>query len=242
VFYETLAAYYDQIFPAAQATVSFLDRNYSASGVKTILDLACGTGTYSLALARLGYYVLGTDLEPGMVDAARQKAEEEQLDVRFTVADMRDADKLGEAFDGLFCVGNSLAHLLDENDLTQALQAMCTALKEGGTAILQIVNFDHILVLGDTELPLIENENLRFVRIYRPQSEERLVFDSVLEIKKENGVKERLENSVTLRPIRKAQLEKYLLDAGFVGVKIYGNFKEEPYTQSAQAIVAVAKK
>ena len=242
MFYETLAAYYDQIFPAAQATVSFLDRNYSASGNKAILDLACGTGTYSLALARLGYYVLGTDLEPGMVDAARQKAEEERLDVRFAVADMRDADKLGKTFDGLFCIGNSLAHLLDENDLTQAMQAMCRALTEGGTAIIQIVNFDRILALGDTELPLIENENLRFVRIYRPQSEERLVFDSVLEIKKENGAIEQLENSVTLRPIRKVALEKHLYDAGFGSIAFYGNFKEEPYTQSAQAIVVVAKK
>ncbi|MDW7651104.1 MAG: class I SAM-dependent methyltransferase [Bacillota bacterium] len=242
MFYETLAVYYDEIFPAEPTKISFLDKQFKMNGAVRILDSACGTGTYTLELARLGYETWGIDLEANMVEAARQKANRQNLNACFQVSDMRRADKLGKTFDGLFCIGNSLAHLLHEKDLAQALSAMYHALGDGGIAVIQIVNFDRIMALGDTELPLIERENLRFIRTYRPRSEHSLIFDSVLEVKTEERVISRLQNSVKLRPIRKRDLEKYLLAAGFSEIRTFGNFKEEPYRDDSAATVMVAAK
>jgi len=114
-------------------------------------------------------------------------------------------------------------------------------LSSPGTAVFQIVNFDRILSLGDTELPLIERENLRFTRIYRPRSEERLVFDSALEVTRDDGRRERFENSIELRPIRKADLEQWLFGAGFTSVRTYGDFRKGEYSLSSQATVMVAR-
>jgi ubiquinone/menaquinone biosynthesis C-methylase UbiE len=240
LFYEVLSAHYDIVFPLEPGKVTFLEKEFKAKNARCVLDLACGTGTYALELAKLGFETWGTDLEPGMIELARSKATNEQSTAKFAVGDMREPEGLGVKFDGLFCIGNSLAHLLDINDVMQALRGMYNVLHAGGAAVLQIVNFDRILAAGDTQLPLIEREGLRFIRTYRPRSEERLVFDSVLEVS-ENGNPKRYENSVELRPIRRHDLEQWLHEAGFSTVRTYGDFEYGEHTVKSQATVMIAE-
>jgi len=242
MFYRSLAGYYDLIFPAEQNKTAFLHKEFTAAGARRVLDLACGTGTYALELARLGYEAWGTDLEPVLVNKAQKKAADTQLAARFAVGDMREPDALGLMFDGLFCIGNSLAHLLEKNDLMKALAAMRKVLHSPGRAVLQIVNFDRILAAGDTKLTLIEREGLRFTRTYRPWGEERLLFDSVLEVTGKDEGADRFENCVILRPIRRADLETLLLEAGFTVVRAYGDYNYGEYRAAdSQATIAVAE-
>ncbi|MBS3948856.1 MAG: class I SAM-dependent methyltransferase [Dethiobacter sp.] len=242
MFYHSLAGHYDLIFPLEQTKTAFLHREFSAVGARRVLDLACGTGTYALELARLGYKVWGTDLEPVLIEQAQQKAADANVEVRFTVGDMREPEALGLLFDGLFCIGNSLPHLLEKHDLKRALAAMRGVLHSPGRAVLQIVNFDRILASGDTKLPLIEREGLRFTRTYRPRGEERLLFDSVLEVTGKDESSGCFENRVVLRPIRRADLEMLLLEAGFTVVRVYGDYKYGEYQAAeSQATIAVAE-
>jgi glycine/sarcosine N-methyltransferase len=124
LFYEQLAKHYDVVFPLEQGKVAFLHKEFAARGARRILDLACGTGTYTLELARLGYEAYGTDLEPGMVDVAREKAAALKSEAKFAVGDMLEPQTLGIIFDGLLCIGNSLAHLSGREDLAKAIRAM----------------------------------------------------------------------------------------------------------------------
>lgn len=71
-----------------------------------ILDVGCGPGRHALALARMGYEVVGVDISATFVDLARQAAEAEGLGerARFEVADARSADawaRLG-SFDAVY--------------------------------------------------------------------------------------------------------------------------------------------
>lgn len=241
MFYQMLADYYDLIFPREQSKTDFLHREFAAVGARRVLDLACGTGTYTIELARLGYEAWGTDLEPALIKRAQKKAADARVAAKFIAGDMREPDALGLLFDGLFCIGNSLAHLVEQNDLERALAAMRRVLRSPGRAVLQIVNFDRILALGDTELPLIERKGLRFTRKYMPQGEERLLFASVLEVTGEEST-DRFENSVTLRPIRRSALERMLFEAGFEIVRVYGDYKYGEYQAAdSQATIAVAE-
>jgi SAM-dependent methyltransferase len=52
-----------------------------------ILDVGCGAGTNSLALARAGFRVSGIDLAEGAIEAARNRAERANLKIDFQVAD-----------------------------------------------------------------------------------------------------------------------------------------------------------
>ncbi len=241
MFYEQLAKYYDVVFPLDSAKATFLDREFKTVGAVRILDLACGTGAYTLALAKLGYETIGTDLEPQMVDLAKEKAAAQGEAVHFAVGDMSEPQNLGLSFDGLLCIGNSLAHLTKGDDLARALRAMKGVLRSGGVAVFQVVNFDRILAHGDTDLPLIERQGVRFRRTYRPQNEEKLVFESVLEVAQPAGGCACYKNSVELRPIRKDELEELILAAGFSRIRVYGDFKYGEYGIDSQAVVISAQ-
>ncbi|MGP9683829.1 class I SAM-dependent methyltransferase [Brachybacterium sp. AOP3-A1-3] len=77
-----------------------------------ILDAGCGTGRLGGHLARSGHRVVGVDLDPHLIDVAR----EDHPDVRWEVGnlaelDLRDADGLSEQFDLQLCAGNVLTFL-----------------------------------------------------------------------------------------------------------------------------------
>ena len=77
--YESLAACYDELtydIPY-EKTLTFFERLCAREHVqpRSVLDLACGTGSLSLLLARRGYRVIGADLSSDMLAEAEQKAQ-----------------------------------------------------------------------------------------------------------------------------------------------------------------------
>ncbi len=71
-FYEQISKYYDYIFPAGKEQIDFIE---TAAGTppKKVLDIACGSGGYSVALAKDGYSVTAVDLDEKMVESALVK-------------------------------------------------------------------------------------------------------------------------------------------------------------------------
>jgi len=57
-------------------------------GVKTVLDLGCGTGGHALILAKRGYEIVGVDRSKEMLKIARDKAKSAKLDVEFIESDI----------------------------------------------------------------------------------------------------------------------------------------------------------
>ena len=71
----------------------------------TVLDAGCGTGRVAIELARLGHDVVGVDVDPAMLEAARAKAP----GLTWIVADLTDpALDLGRTFDVVVMAGNVL--------------------------------------------------------------------------------------------------------------------------------------
>jgi 2-polyprenyl-3-methyl-5-hydroxy-6-metoxy-1,4-benzoquinol methylase len=93
----------------------------SLRGVR-LLDVACGHGRASRALARLGAAVTGVDLSAELVAAARRSAAEDDLGVRYHLADVADLDAWwdGAVFDGAVC---EMA-LMDIDDLDATVAAV----------------------------------------------------------------------------------------------------------------------
>ncbi len=58
------------------------------------LDLACGTGGATLALAAAGIDTTGVDRSPAMLRIARRRAQEVGLTVPFVAADMRHLENV----------------------------------------------------------------------------------------------------------------------------------------------------
>jgi SAM-dependent methyltransferase len=112
---------------------------------RDVLDCACGIGTQALGLARRGYRVTGTDISEREVERARREAERLGVDARFAVADFRDLAVAGGPFDAVLCCDNALPHLLDPEDVVQALREMHARLRPGGLLVVTLRDFDRAL-------------------------------------------------------------------------------------------------
>ena len=174
-FYEDLSRYYEFIFPVREAQKSFLRSHFDRAGVKSVLDVACGTGAYTREIVRWGLRGVGIDLDPTMIERARELARGEGMAAEFAAADMRDLSAYRGRFDAVTCLGNSLPHLLSDADILRTLGEMARALGEKATAtgergllIIQTVNYDRILKHRPPELPEIrdDRQGIVFRRFY----------------------------------------------------------------------------
>lgn len=129
-------ALYDLVLPTDLQMERFYVEAAGGRG-RHVLDLACGTGRFTLPLARSGATVTGGDLSERMLAAARQRAAAEGLAIDFVTLDMRDFD-LGRRLDAVTIAANSLLHLTETSDILRLLAAVRHHLAPGGQLIFDI--------------------------------------------------------------------------------------------------------
>lgn len=245
-FYEEIAQHYDDIFPVAAAQREFL-LTLAGPAPCRVLDVACGTGGYSAALAEAGHETLACDLDPAMVGRAAARP-----GVFAFAADMSRLDQTPElnnlTFGLVFCIGNSLVHLPDRETAAATLVQFHKLLEPGGRLLLQIINYDRIIDQQIPGLPAIENPaaGLRFTRQYRLDAESgRVAFTTELILADQSGsLKMRsFVNTVELLALRSGELQQFCRQAGFADIRLYGGFSGQPFEiQKSQPLVLVAQK
>ncbi len=106
-----------------------------------ILELAVGTGRLAIPLASAGYSVTGVDLDPAMIDRARQRVRNTRAEDRLTLV---QADLVGlrlpdaGSFRLAFIALNSLLLLPTRADQRAALKALADHLAPGGLAVVDV--------------------------------------------------------------------------------------------------------
>lgn len=96
-----------------------------------VLDVGCGPGRHSLALARRGFAVTGVDCSPDFVALARRAAAAEGLAARFEVLDVRDLAWHAE-FAAAICLCQGGFGLLGGHDEVPVFGRIVAALRPGG--------------------------------------------------------------------------------------------------------------
>ena len=99
-----------------------------------IVELGCGTGSFTQVLKKKGYDIIGIDMSPDMLNVARNKAAAEGLDIMYLEQDMRELDLYCTA-GTIVSVCDSVNYVLSDEELLETFKLVNNFLFPGGVFI-----------------------------------------------------------------------------------------------------------
>jgi len=104
---------------------------------KTLLDMACGSGIFAIAMAKKGLKVTGMDVSEPLLKIAREEAHYKGVEVEWVNASMSEFNPT-HLYDCVTCWFDSLNYLLHIEDLSNTFKKACESLSPGGYFIFDM--------------------------------------------------------------------------------------------------------
>lgn len=244
--YTAFAAYYDRLtgdvdYAGLAAYLRELFLRHQGAVPRTLLDLACGSGSLSLELAA-DAEVIGVDGSEDMLALAGEKAADAGRSLLFLRQDMRSLDLYGTV-GGAVCVLDSLNHLLCTADIRSVLRRLRLFLEPGGLFVFDVnTPYKHRAVLGDNAF-VFEEEDLFCVwrNRYFPRTGEVAMMLDFFVPSGEDGRYDRLSDEVRERAYAEPTLRRLLCEEGFEILAVYGDRSFAPPGPEEERLVFVAR-
>jgi len=225
--YDALASSYDELMVDGSylKRANWLERLFKKSRipVKTVLDLACGTGTIACLLAERGYDVIATDMsEEMLIQAAGKAAVLEERAPLFLLQSMPKL-RLAEPVDTVVSTMDSLNYLTREKDIRETFRRVYRWLKPGGQFIFD-VNTPYKLRRMDRQMYMDETEESFCVwRTFFSEKTSCCTYQVDLFQLNGDGTWEREYEEHRERAWTEEQLREYLEEAGFEQITVTGD-------------------
>ena len=244
--YEFLAGCYDELTydVGYSAWADYIEAHFRKKGLpgKTVLDLACGTGSLTRELARRGYEMIGVDQSPEMLaEAAEKNRDGEGIAPIFLCQSMEKLDLYG-TIDACVCCLDSVNYVTNPRQLQKAFQRVYLFLMPGGLFLFD-VNTPAKLQGLDGQVFLDETEDAYCVwrAEWSKRSRTCTYFMDLFRLE-ENGLWRREEELHRERAYPVDQLTAMLERAGFSDIRTYAAFQFRPPAPGAQRIFFTARK
>jgi SAM-dependent methyltransferase len=243
-FYDALAPDYDLMTGFEKRFIQerpFFHMLVDKFRIQSVLDAGSGTGFHSLLLAQLGVDVTAIDISPKMITFVRKHAKRLGLDVKALVSSFENIPNVvGESFDAVLSLGNSLAHAASREDLLHSLRAFGAVLRPAGILFIQNLNYDRILAQREKVQSVKEVGNKTFVRFY--DYDEKSVTFNILTIERtEEGIDQR-HRTIKLLPLVKSDIIGALESAGFMDIQVFGGISMEDFVpKTSKDLVILAR-
>ena len=242
--YHALASSYDRLTSDVdyEKIVSFYHEILQQEGVtpRTVIDLACGTGSVALVMARQGYEVIGVDMSEEMLTVAAQRAAELPRMPVFSCQKLQQL-RLPRGVDMAVCALDGLDYILDPADCQQAIRRIYRALNPGGIFIFD-VNTPEKLHAMDGQVFLDEDEDVYCV--WRGEFDEQTNICSYgMDLfQREGNVWHRSFEEHQEYAYSAAELTAYSKNAGFTHIRVYADGKLTAPEAGEQRIYFSARK
>lgn len=219
-FYSAFVSDYDDITSFNERLISqrlIIEKLVEKYNIKEALDAGCGTGIYSILLAKSGVKVTAVDISKDMVKKLNHNASKLNVKINTIVSDLKNIDQyLKQKFDAIFCLGNTVPHILKTSDLFRIYKNFFRFLKPSGVLIVQQLNYDRILKERET----IQNIKLANDKIYiRFYDYDKIFINFFMLVVDMKHSQRCLLEKVLLKPYLSKDHKKYLMEAGYQ--KIY---------------------
>jgi SAM-dependent methyltransferase len=203
----------------------------------SVLDLCCGPGRCSIALAKKGFSVTGVDRTEYLLDKAREGASAAHVEIEWVQKDMRDFVR-PDAFALVLSMFTSFGYFNDKRDDLTVLENMLASLQPGGACLIELLGKERLAkILQPTTSTVLPDGTLMVER--------HEIFDDWTRIRNEwllirNGKAKtfRFHHSI----YSGQELRDLMQRAGFVSVTLLGNLNGDPYGPDAERLVATGRK
>ena len=242
--YHALAASYDRLTNDVdyEATVAFYNEILKQEGItpRNAVDLACGTGTVTMLLAKQGVEVTGVDLSPEMLYVAAQKAQDMEKPPLFVCQPLQELN-LPRGVDLAVCALDSLDYITDPADCAEAVRRVYRVLNPGGCFIFD-VNTPEKLRAMDGQIFLDEDDDVYCV--WRGEfDEESNICTYAMDLFQRKGNNwQRSYEEHREYAYSEEQLVGYLRQAGFTNIAVYADRRLEQPGPGEQRIYLKARK
>jgi len=234
-FYDELAGQYNDIVDEARRVSSaedFAGWLVRTRGARKVLDVACGTGLHTAAMAKLGAEVTAADISPEMLKQAKCNAGVLAEAIQWRQSAMENlAEVTNGPFDAILCLGNSLPHLLTEEQLHSAVENFKKRLAPSGVVVIQILNYHRILERRERIVGVTRVGDVEYVRFY-DFLDGRIRFNILRLEWRDDGCDHQLYQT-TLRPYRSEELIQAFTAAGFQPPMVYGDLRRQTFDPAA---------
>ena len=245
--YGFLAGCYDRLTYDVDysAWADYIEKHFSRTPLpgRTVLDLACGTGSLTRELALRGYEMIGADQSPEMLaEAAEKNRGIAPVEPIFLCQSMEKLDLYG-TIDACVCCLDSVNYVTDPKKLQRAFERVHLFLMPGGLFLFD-VNSPEKLEGLDGQVFLDETEDTYCV--WRAEFSRRSrgcsYFMDIFRLDRAAGQWDRGEELHRERAYTPAELTGLLERAGFQEVKTFGELKMRPPRAGEQRIFFTARK
>ena len=223
--YHALAGSYDRLTNDVdyEAVVAFYNEILQREGLvpRTAVDLACGTGSVALLLARQGLAVTAVDMSEEMLTAAAQKAAGEPNPPVFVHQKLQEL-KLPKGVDLAVCALDSLDYITDPADCAEAIRRIYKALNPGGIFIFD-VNTPEKLRAMDGQVFLDEDDDVYCVWRGEFNEQTNICSYGMDLFQREGDVWYRSFEEHQEYAYSQAQLTDYLRSSGFTSIAVYAD-------------------
>ncbi|MDI6782885.1 MAG: class I SAM-dependent methyltransferase [bacterium] len=208
---------------------------------KTVLDLACGTGTAAILLAKSGYQVTGIDISAPMIRIAKQKAKSAKLPVRFYCRDMRTIN-FRQRYDLATCFFDAMNHLYTYRDFAQVCRNVSRVLKPNGIFIFDLNTEYGLKTHWRNKRSEQRKQNLRSIFRSTYNSRKKIAtVTATLYITQRKRTK-LITTKFMNRAYTAEQVHRAMQNAGLALVAEYDCFTFTPATKTSSRIMYIAKK
>ena len=249
-----IAEYYDHSPILVQRTqdIAFYSNTVKRYG-DPVLELGCGTGRITMAIAEAGHHVVGLDVSKKMLERAAEKRSrlerQAQELVQLVQGDMSGFD-LSQQFRSVIIPFRPFQHLLETEQQIRCLDCVRRHLAPRGRLVLDFFQTDadrmhdpkflEESALAEYDMPGGRHVALseRVAAFHRAL--QRNDVEMIFRVTHADGKQERLVMTWTLRYFFRFEVEHLLARCGFRIEALYGNFDSSPLQDASPEMIFVA--
>ncbi len=243
--YGKLAQIYDYLMSGVDydewaGYINSIAEKFDCKGIK-VLDLACGTGNSSLSLEKKGFKVVGIDISPEMLKAAKEKSFKKGSNIQFIQQDMRQLN-ISEEVDMTVVYQDGLNYMLEDEELKEVFRRVNKHLKPGGLFVFDINSVDKLPTVSG-EVTYYEEDSMALIWESNYNYENK-VWEICLTgfLKQDNGYYDKFKETHREKYYHTGTIISFLEETNFKVLAVYNAFTFDEGRDSDKRLYYVAQK